>query len=252
MTIQRNASNNWFDQGGEAYAYFRPGYPDQLVEFLVAVTPDHRLAVDVGCGTGQLTSRLARHFDQVFGLDSSTDQIANATPAERTRYQCAPAEMMPLPDKSASLVTAAQAAHWFDLPAFYAEARRVLMPDSILALISYGVLRLEPELDERFRHFYWQEIYSYWPPERKLVDSGYADIDFPFSEFAAPPMCIQLEWNLRDLLGYISTWSAIRRARGAGQGAVLLNFAESMTRDWGQPEAQRSITWPINMRIGRL
>ena len=59
--------------------------------------------------------------------------------------------MMPLPDKSASLVTAAQAAHWFDLPAFYAEARRVLMPDSILALISYGVLRLEPELDERFR-----------------------------------------------------------------------------------------------------
>lgn len=252
MTSQPSASNNWFDQGGEAYARFRPDYPDQLVEFLVAVTPDLRLAVDVGCGTGQLTVRLARHFDQVVGIDPSADQIANAVPAEQICYRCVPAEKLPLPDKCANLITAAQAAHWFDLSAFYAEVRRISKPAGILAMISYGVLSLEPELDERIRHFYWQEIGAYWPAERKLVDSGYAEMDFPFPEFSAPPLCIKLAWDLPDLLGYISTWSAVRRAREAGQDAVLMKFAQAMARSWGQPETRRSITWPISMRIGRL
>ena len=252
MVIELAATTNWFDQGGEAYARFRPDYPGQLAEFLASAVPDHRLAVDVGCGTGQLTSQLARYFDQVVGLDSSASQIVNASPDDRIQYRCAPAEKLPLPDKSVSLVTAAQSAHWFDLPAFYSEVRRVALSGGVLALISYGALSLEPELDERFRHFYWQEIGSYWPPERKLVDSGYADIDFPFSEFTAPPMCIRLEWSLPELLGYISTWSAVRRAKEAGQNQLLLEFAGTMTRDWGQPATRRPITWPINMRIGRI
>lgn len=245
-------TTNWFDQGGEAYARFRPDYPDQLAEFLASVVPNRQLAVDVGCGTGQLTIQLARYFDQVVGLDPSADQIANAVPTERIRYQCAPAEKLPLPDKSTTLITAAQAAHWFDLPAFYGEVRRVSASDGVLALISYGVLSLELELDEQFSHFYWQEIGPYWPPERKLVDTGYAGIEFPFAEYAAPPLTIRLAWSLPELLGYISTWSAVRRAKEAGQEALLLKFAKEIAGDWGPPETRRSISWPINIRIGRI
>ena len=245
-------TTNWFDHGGEAYARFRPDYPDQLAEFLASAAPDRQHAVDVGCGTGQLTAKLARHFEQVVGFDPSTDQIANAIPTERIRYQCAPAEKLPLPDKSTSLLTAAQAAHWFDLSAFYREVRRVAKSSGVLALISYGVLSLEPKLDERFNHFYWQEIGPYWPPERKLVDTGYTAIDFPFAEFSAPPLSIRLSWSLPELLSCISTWSAVRRAREAGQEALLLKFAEEIAGDWGAPETRRSITWPINMRIGRI
>ncbi len=245
-------SRNWFAQGGEAYARFRPTYPERLAQFLTSASPNNHLALDVGCGNGQFALRLAENFERVIGIDPSVDQIAHAVHHERIGYQCAPAEKLPVPDGSASLIAAAQAAHWFDLPVFYQEVRRVCVPGGVLALISYGVLTLEPELNERFGHFYCEEIGPYWPPERKLVDEGYAGIDFPFSEFPAPAMSIELNWNLSELLGYISTWSAVRRAREEGRQEILTRFAEEMKRLWGDADIRRSVKWPINMRIGKL
>jgi hypothetical protein len=195
---------------------------------------------------------LAAHFDKVVGLDPSADQIANATPGDRIEYRCAPAERLPLPDGSASLITAAQAAHWFDLPAFYREVRRVGTPGAVVALISYGVLTLEPRLDARFQTFYRDEIGPYWPPERKLVDTGYATIDFPFAELAAPALDIRLDWHLNEFIGYLLTWSAVRSAREAGREGLLIDFANDVADAWGDPNIRRTVRWPINMRIGTL
>lgn len=252
MPSDSTPARNWFDQGGSAYARFRPEYPPELAAFLASAAPDTRLAVDVGCGNGQLTQLLAPHFDAIVGLDPSADQIAHATPNACITYRCAPAERLPLADGSASLITAAQAAHWFDLPAFYQEVRRVGAPGAVLALASYGVLRLEPALDERFQAFYRDGIGPYWPPERKLVDSGYATLDFPFQELNAPALQIRLDWRLPEFLGYLSTWSAVRNAREAGREDVLLGFADEISAAWGDGDTRRAIVWPINMRIGRL
>lgn len=252
MSRNPDGARNWFDQGGQDYARFRPHYPSQLASFLASVAPNKQLAVDVGCGNGQLTQLLANHFSTVVGLDPSADQIANAVPHVRILYRCAPAERLPVPDGVASLVTAAQAAHWFDLPAFYGEVRRTGIPGGVLALISYGVLKLDSSLDDRFRRFYWNEIGPYWPAERKLVDCGYATIDFPFAEIPAPRIDIQLEWTVTELLGYISTWSAIRQAREAGREELLLSFANELAAAWGDANLRRAIAWPVNMRIGRL
>ncbi|MGC4010793.1 MAG: class I SAM-dependent methyltransferase [Pseudomonas sp.] len=243
---------NWFDQGGQAYARFRPEYPVELASYLASMAPDRLLAVDVGCGNGQLTRQLAGHFDAVVGFDPSADQIAQTAPQENLSYACAPAEDLPLLDRSASLITAAQAAHWFDLPRFYAEVRRVAEPNAILALISYGVLHLDGALGERFEQFYWKEIGPYWPAERKLVDSGYATLDFPFAEFPGPDIAIRLEWSLEEFLGYVSTWSAVRSAREAGREDLLQGFAADLAERWGDPAARHLVSWPINMRIGRV
>lgn len=243
---------NWFDQGGGDYARFRPEYPPQLAARLAALAPDGRLAADVGCGNGQLTRLLAPHFSSVVGLDPSADQIAHAVPDGRIDYRCAPAERLALADRSVSLMTAAQAAHWFDLPAFYAEVRRTVIPRGILALVSYGVLSLEPALDDRFQAFYRDEIGPWWPPERKLVDTGYATIDFPFEELSPPALEIRLEWRLPEFLGYLLTWSAVRRAREAGREDVLARFADDISAAWGGEQTRRPITWPIHMRLGRL
>lgn len=252
MWSNKPSARNWFDQGGQAYARFRPEYPDSLVAFLASHTRDRRLAVDVGCGNGQLTQLLASYFNQVLGLDPSADQIANTNAHERIHYQRAPAEQLPVRDASADLITAAQAAHWFDLPEFYREARRIGSPGALLALISYGVLELEPALNERFQKFYWEEIGPYWPPQRKLVDTKYATIEFPFDELTAPDLAIRAEWKLAEFLGYLQTWSAIQNAKEAGKEGLLVDFASDIVRAWGDPEHSRLVCWPINMRIGKI
>jgi len=245
-------TRNWFDQGGAAYARFRPEYPPELPRWLAAQAPNTTLAVDVGCGNGQLTAGLAAHFQRVLGLDPSGEQLAHASPHPRVDYACAPAERLPVAPGSASLVAVAQAAHWFDLPRFYAEVRRIAQPGAVLALICYGVLRLDAALHARFLHFYVREIGPYWPAERKLVDNGYADLPFPFQEQAAPALEIRKEWDLPALLGYISTWSAVRRAREAGRQEVLQNFSADLAMLWGDPTRRREVAWPIRIRWARL
>ena len=253
MPDEASTSRNWFDQGGKAYSRFRPEYPPELARFLASVSPGTALAVDVGCGNGQLTAGLAAHFDRVVGVDPSADQIANATAHPRVAYVCAPAEdlqTLDIADHSVQLITAAQAAHWFDLPRFYEEVRRLAAPRAVLALVSYGVLRLDEELDPRFGRFYWSEIGPYWPAERKLVDTGYADLPFPFEEKAPPSLEIRKSWNLEELLGYISTWSAVRSVREAGREDILQGFAADLTAMWGDPAYRREVRWPISMRLG--
>ncbi|SEK53839.1 Methyltransferase domain-containing protein [Roseateles sp. YR242] len=246
------STQNWFNQGGAAYARYRPEYPPELAAFLASVAPTRALAVDVGCGTGQLTVQLAEHFEQTIGLDPSADQLANATPHARVVYRCCPAEQLDVKAGQASLITAAQAAHWFDLPRFYAEVRRVAAPDAVVSLLSYGVLVLDGDLNELFQRFYSQDVGRFWPPERRLVDTGYASIDFPFDERQAPPMTIRKDWNLEELLGYISTWSAVRSALEKGQEALLHRFAAELTERWGDPARTREMRWPINMRLGTV
>lgn len=244
---------NWFYQGGADYARFRPDYPPELAAYLAGLAPERSMAVDIGCGNGQLTATLADHFDRVLGLDPSADQLASAARAANLTYLCAPAEVLPVQDASASLITAAQAAHWFDLPAFYAEARRIARPGAIIALISYGVPVLEtPALQARFDRFYRTEIDPYWPPERKLVESGYRGIDFPFAEFEAPPLSITRDWDRAGFLGYVSTWSALKKARAAGQAGIAEEFARDLVTLWPEAERAERITWPISMRIGRI
>lgn len=243
---------NWFDVGGQDYARFRPTYPPELASTLASLAPTRDLAVDVGCGTGQLTVQLARLFDAVLGTDPSADQIAHAHPHGRVRYVQAPAEDLPVDDGTASLITAAQAAHWFDVPAFYREARRIAASGAVLALVSYGVLSLEPDLDDRFQEFYWQEVAPYWQAQRKLVDEGYRTLDFPFAQIDIEPIDIEQQMSLSELLGYISTWSAVRAVIEAGQREILTSFAEGLRWLWGDPETPRRVSWPINMRVGAL
>lgn len=257
MRQQAEPPRNWFDGGGSAYARFRPGYPAELTGFLADIAPDRQMAVDVGCGSGQLTRQLAGLFRHTVGIDPSHDQLASTGEGNKSHdglsYACAPAEALPLPDCCASLITAAQAAHWFDLPAFYTEARRIARQGAVIALVSYGLPRLsDPTLQEMFDRFHDHDIGRFWPPERRLVVGGYAAMDFPFTEIEPPAMEIRLDWNLQAFLGYVSTWSAVRAAAEAGQTEILTAFAARIAALWGAPDRSEAISWPIRMRLGRI
>jgi SAM-dependent methyltransferase len=234
------------------YAAHRPTYPAALVDFLASVSPGRGLAWDVGCGSGQLSTALAGAFERVVATDASPQQVASAAPHPRVAYAVAPAEAGGLPGGAADLVVAAQAAHWFDLPAFYAEVRRVARPGGVVALVCYGVAEVDEALAPVVERFYRDVLGPYWPPERRHVEDGYRSLDFPFPELEAPPLAMSARWRLADLLGYVGTWSAFRAARralGPGPGEA---FARELGAAWGDPEAPRAVTWPLGLRVGRV
>ncbi|MER2263648.1 class I SAM-dependent methyltransferase [Methylobacterium oxalidis] len=252
MTAEAGSPRNWFDRGGASYARFRPEYPPALAASLAGFAPSDALAVDVGCGSGQLTAQLAGVFRAVVGLDPSADQIASAPARAGIRYACAPAEALPLPDRGADLIAAAQAAHWFDLDAFYAEVRRVLVPGGALALVTYGVIEADGEAGRVLRHFYRDVIGPYWPPERRHVETGYRTLPFPFAEVSPPALAMTRDWSLADLLGYVGTWSAVRNAETSLGREPLDRFGRELGAAWGEPERRREIRWPLSMRIGHV
>lgn len=234
------------------YAAYRPTYPAALVDCLASYCDQTQVALDVGCGTGQLSVRLADRFQHVIATDASPQQIEKAEAHERVEYRVAPAERSGLPDQSVDLITAAQAAHWFDLDAFYAEARRIGRPGAVLALITYGVIQADAEVNEAIQHFYKNIVGPYWPPERRHVEEGYSSFPFPFEEWSAPPLTIEVQWQASDLLGYVETWSAVRELEKAKGREPLKQFQRDLSILWDEPQRRRAIRFPLSLRVGRL
>src|SRR5665213_2221473 len=72
---------------------------------------------------------------------------------------------------------------------------------------------------------------------------------FPFMREAATAR-MQEHWALRELIGYIRSWSATARytkQNGVDPAAVL---EQGMEHEWGDPTSARKITWPLSLRIG--
>jgi ubiquinone/menaquinone biosynthesis C-methylase UbiE len=174
-------SKDHFGRVAGEYATFRPHYPDTLYQWLASIAPNHRLAWDAGTGNGQAAVALADYFSRVLATDFSVGQIGQAIAHPRIEYRVAPAEQSGLDDQSADLVTVAQALHWFDIPAFFTEVERVLVPSGVVAAWTYGVVHADStETDQILNDFYYREIGPWWPENRRLVEEGYQTIAFPF------------------------------------------------------------------------
>lgn len=235
------------------YADFRPHYPAALFDYLARLVPKDSSVWDCACGNGQATSDLAARFLKVFATDGSREQIASATPHANVEYRVAVAEQSGLPNHSVQLLTIAQALHWFDLPRFYSEARRVVAPGGIIAAWAYGIDEVEGDaVNQIVQDFYFNIVGPYWPPERKIVEDGYRSISFPFDQIAPPAFHMQTLWNLQQLLGYFSTWSATNRfIKSTGQNP-LPPLAKVLEKVWTDPASPKIVTWPLSLRIGRM
>jgi len=241
-----------FSDRAAGYAAHRPTYPDALADFLAGLAPRRDLAWDAGCGSGQLSVLLAGRFGRVLATDASAEQVAKARPHPRIEYRAARAEASGLPDASVDLAVAAQAAHWFDLNAYYAEVRRVARPGAAVALVTYGIMTVGEEIDPVIRRFYGEALGPYWPPERRHVEDGYRALLFPFEEVAAPALEIRTTWTLAKLLGYVDTWSAVRALEEARGAAEVEAFRCEMAEVWGEPGEVRTVRWPLSLRVGRV
>jgi SAM-dependent methyltransferase len=249
--LPRPAFRDHFSSVAAEYAASRPRYPDALFAWLASLAPGRRLAWDAGTGSGQAATGLAGQFDQVIATDASAEQIAAAVPHARVEYRVAPAERSGLAAGSADLAAAAQALHWFDIPAFHAEAARVLRPDGILAVWTYALPVLgDLALDSELTRFH-EQVRGWWPPERRLVDTGYRTIPFPFPEITAPAFAMTADWDLARFLAYLRTWSAVTRCQRA-TGVDPVATASGFSAAWGRAGEPRRVRWPLSIRAGRM
>ena len=238
-----------FSSQSNAYQKHRPDYPPELFDWLAGQAPESRLAVDVATGNGQAALGLAGHFESVVATEPSAAQLRQAGADPRVEYRLEPAEVISLPPASVDLLVAAQAAHWFDWPRFCAEATRVLRPGGVLAIWSYGNAEIAAPIGQMIEDFSRDVVGPYWPRERRHVEEGYRDLVLPFPAIATPVISMHVDWDSAAMLGYIDTWSAVRRSRArTGRDPMRLLFAP-LAAAWG--DVPRRVRWPLAFKAGR-
>ena len=201
-----------FSGHAEDYAKFRPHYPKELFEYLSSISLRHDRVWDCGTGNGQAAVELAAFFREVIATDPSEKQLSSAQPHSGVIYRQASAEVSDLESASVDLVTVAQAFHWFKHAEFYEELKRVARPDAHLAIWSYNLCKVTPEVEKLMLHLYDDVLGDqYWEPERKHVEKDYRSIPNPFDELPARAFEMKADWSLDHLVGYMGTWSALQK-----------------------------------------
>lgn len=122
--------------GAEAAAYERgrPSYPPEAINWLLPESA--RDVLDLGAGTGKLTTRLVERNLDVVAVDPLPEMLELLSSSlPDTPAMLGTAEDIPLPDDSVDAVLVAQAWHWFDPERAVKEVARVLRPGGRLGLV---------------------------------------------------------------------------------------------------------------------
>ncbi len=115
--------------------------------------------LDVGCGPGIAVRTLAPSFVHAIGLDPSEGMISEArslggisSNGKAIRFEVSSAEELgsnlspPIADGSVDLITAATAAHWFNMSGFWPRAAQILKPGGSVAIWTSSSLVRSPFL----------------------------------------------------------------------------------------------------------
>lgn len=123
-----------FAEVAGAYERGRPGYHEDPVRWLAGDEP--RDVVDLGAGTGKLTRALVGLGHRVTAIEPLPEMLELLPAAAPGAFAIlGNAEVIPLPDSFADVVTCAQSFHWFDHALALPEIARVLRPQGRLALV---------------------------------------------------------------------------------------------------------------------
>ncbi|KAI0520056.1 hypothetical protein KFK09_007521 [Dendrobium nobile] len=262
----RNADQTKF------YASIRPNYPPELFDFVASKAPSRRLAWDAGTGSGQAALSLSSLFDSVIATDSSPEQISHApTHLSNIRFVVTPPSLpladlhrLVAPPASVDLITVATALHWFDIPAFFEQARSVLRrPGGVLAAWCYGyrIFVDGGRVDEIYRRL-GEVMWTYISKDiRVLVEEGYEGLEFPFEEVegieggTGPVRGFVAEraMGVEGLIALTKTWAGYQKAREAGVEVLTEEVVDELKMAWDEDgEEVKKVKFPISLRIGRM
>uniref|UniRef100_A0A914XEM7 Methyltransferase type 11 domain-containing protein n=1 Tax=Plectus sambesii TaxID=2011161 RepID=A0A914XEM7_9BILA len=226
----------------KAFHAVRPTLPSNLVQriaqYVGAKIPSPNLAVDVGCGTGLSTMKLAEGVtsNKWVGMDISETQI------EEAKRQHADKKIeflvhnsdkgLPFGDGEVDLITVVQAAHWLNLDVFFKECERVLRPGGVVALCAYGIVRpIVPGLNDEQNRSLTKlirklnddlQVAGFWETNRERLVNDYNDVNLPFADQLVyredAEIFLQKQSTISDFLNYIDSWSALTNSKNDTQG----------------------------------
>lgn len=128
-----------FDQNADAYDAIRAkvAYPEGLYSTLAALCSRKDAALDIGCGNGVSTIRLAPYFAHVQGVDLGESLIEKARANyPEVLFSVGPAETLTV-DRELDLVTCATAFYWMDRDLVLTRLADILGPAGIFCAYKY-------------------------------------------------------------------------------------------------------------------
>jgi SAM-dependent methyltransferase len=146
---RRHYQRALFDGVADLYQSARPAYPAELVEFVVATAglAAGSAVLEIGCGTGQLTERLAGYGFALTAADIGPSMIAEARrrlAGQAVEFRASSFEDLAAADASVDLVICGSAFHWMDPEVRFAKSARLLRPGGWLALLAVNDLYDDP------------------------------------------------------------------------------------------------------------
>ena len=244
-----------FSSRVENYIRYRPGYPSEVVELLkreCGLTPDSVLA-DIASGTGILTHMLLENGNRVFGVEPNPE-MRKAGEQFLARYPgftsvAGSAEATTLDDHSVDVVTAAQAAHWFDREKARREFVRILVPGGWTVL-----LWNERDTDSNpFLREYEQLLLTYGTDYQEVRHERTTDaIDtfFVASSFQAKVFHDSQELDAEALEGRLLSSSYTPQAEDASYESMLRELRRIF--DQYQRNGRVSFEYTTRVYYGRL
>jgi SAM-dependent methyltransferase len=135
---EHEAPPDAFGRTAREYELGRPGWPEELLERVVADLGLAREAevLDLGAGTGKLTRLLVPRFGRVVAVepdDAMREVFEEVVPGVESL--AGSAESIPLADAEVDAVFCGEAFHWFASDETVAEIARVLRPNGALGLL---------------------------------------------------------------------------------------------------------------------
>ena len=190
-----------FSDRVENYVRYRPGYPPEVLDLLRAecgLQPSHIIA-DIASGTGVLTRLLLDNGNSVFAVEPNTEMremgMHELESYDRLVSVAGTAEETTLRSASVDFVTAAQAAHWFDLPRARAEFVRILRREGWCVLI----WNERCTASTPFLRSYEQLLLTYGTDYKEVRHERTTAM---IHEFFTPALCRERVFGLRQQLGH--------------------------------------------------
>ncbi|KAM0716775.1 hypothetical protein Q7P37_008220 [Cladosporium fusiforme] len=235
------AKGNYYAENRMAY---HPSVYATIIEHHTATGGHLDNVLDLGCGPGLATGELAGHFNHATGLDPSEGMLDAArslnlktSTGEPVRFELSSAEdMAGLEDESIDLITAANAAHWFDMPSFWRRAAQVLKPGGSVALWTSGSPAVHPDtpnaaaINSAWQKHRDEHLLPYFEPGNLLTRQGYRTLKMPWD--VSPAM----ESFSRESL-FRKDWELSRPFHAGQDRLISLDMLERMLAT-GSPETR--------------